>query len=290
MSDYVNASDVPWYSYRAEIEKVSIGSGVTNIGNNAFNGCANLTGATIAASVTAIGNYAFSNCANLALTALPSGVTTIGRAAFDSCTGLVRLSLPASLTTMGIGVFSACSGLKTLVFKGNAPTVSMSAFIGMANSGTLDYPSTADYSGVTAPALWAKTAYTVDIFTARPAPQSVLAGADATFSVAGSDPILPTDTTYRWQESANSGANWSDISNTGIYSGATTATLALTGVTLAENGNQYRCVAENAVYLSGVESGLIQHAGGQRSTHGELRARRAWPGGAQCHVCGRKRR
>lgn len=48
--------------------------------------------------------------------------------------------------------------------------------------------------------------------------------------------------TYQWQVSANSGGTWSNISNGGIYSGATTGTLTLTGATTAVNGNWYRAV------------------------------------------------
>ena len=38
MTDYTNSSPAPWYSYRSSITSVSIGCGVTRIGNNAFNG------------------------------------------------------------------------------------------------------------------------------------------------------------------------------------------------------------------------------------------------------------
>ena len=39
-----------------------------------------------------------------------------------------------------------------------------------------------------------------------------------------------------------SGGSFTNISNGGIYSGATTATLTLTGVTTSMNGNQYQCI------------------------------------------------
>jgi hypothetical protein len=56
---------------------------------------------------------------------------------------------------------------------------------------------------------------------------------------------------YQWQE--DTGGGFADIANGGIYSGATTATLTLTGVPLAKNGAVYRvlithpdnaCIAE----------------------------------------------
>jgi hypothetical protein len=47
---------------------------------------------------------------------------------------------------------------------------------------------------------------------------------------------------YQWQESTNGGSSFSDVSNGGIYSGATTATLQLTAATDAMHNNQYRVV------------------------------------------------
>ncbi|MEJ7682321.1 MAG: hypothetical protein WKG06_31620 [Segetibacter sp.] len=45
--------------------------------------------------------------------------------------------------------------------------------------------------------------------------------------------------TYQWQE--NSGSGWSNITDGGVYSGATSSKLNLTGVTYAMNGYQYKC-------------------------------------------------
>jgi hypothetical protein len=50
-----------------------------------------------------------------------------------------------------------------------------------------------------------------------------------------------TGLTYQWQESTDIGVTWSNVSNGGIYSGATSATLTLTNVSI-EDGYKYRCV------------------------------------------------
>ncbi|MFL9836264.1 hypothetical protein ABS768_02065, partial [Flavobacterium sp. ST-75] len=57
--------------------------------------------------------------------------------------------------------------------------------------------------------------------------------------------VTATDAdTYQWQISTNA-TTFSDISNGGIYSGATTATLNLTGLTSSVNQYFYRCVVSN---------------------------------------------
>ena len=49
---------------------------------------------------------------------------------------------------------------------------------------------------------------------------------------------------FQWQESTDGGTTWNDVVNGGVYAGATSETLALTGVTLAMSGNRYRCGVE----------------------------------------------
>jgi len=55
-----------------------------------------------------------------------------------------------------------------------------------------------------------------------------------------------TPTGYIWEVSSDGGINFTPITNGGIYSNATTATLALTGVNYGINGFKYRVSASNA--------------------------------------------
>ncbi len=70
--------------------------------------------------------------------------------------------------------------------------------------------------------------------TAQPSDSTICSGNNATFSVTASNAV-----SYQWQ--VNDGSGWSNLANTGIYSGATTATLTLTGATTTVSTNQYRC-------------------------------------------------
>ena len=73
-------------------------------------------------------------------------------------------------------------------------------------------------------------------FSAQPVPASISCGLNTSFSVTASG----TAVTYQWQE--NISGSWNNITNGGVYGGATTNTLTLTGVPPTYNGYQYRCV------------------------------------------------
>jgi hypothetical protein len=85
------------------------------------------------------------------------------------------------------------------------------------------------------------TVTTVPSITTNPISQSVLGGTNATFTAAASN----SPTSYSWEVSTNSGGSWSSVTNGGVYSGATTASLLITGATFAMNGYQYRAKATN---------------------------------------------
>jgi hypothetical protein len=67
-------------------------------------------------------------------------------------------------------------------------------------------------------------------------PAAFCPGGNTSFTVAASGSNL----TYQWQ--VNTGSGFTDISNGGIYSGATSTTLTLTNVPFANNGFTYQCI------------------------------------------------
>ena len=66
-------------------------TGVTTIGERAFEGCSGLTSITIPNSVTSIGTYAFDGCSGITSITIPNSVTSIGNKAFNSCLGLTKV-------------------------------------------------------------------------------------------------------------------------------------------------------------------------------------------------------
>lgn len=80
-------------------------------------------------------------------------------------------------------------------------------------------------------AIAADTALTIGT---QPADATTVSGA-ATFTV-----VAAGATSYQWQVRAATGGQFTNVTNAGIYSGATTDTLTLTGATLADSGKKYR--------------------------------------------------
>ncbi len=76
------------------------------------------------------------------------------------------------------------------------------------------------------------------VFTSHPASTSVTCGNNATFSVAATGSLL----TYTWQYRTTPTGVWIDVTNGGVFSGATTSTLTVSNVPGTFNGYQFRAL------------------------------------------------
>ena len=94
-----------------KLEDVDL-SGVTEIGNNAFYGCALLKSVDLS-SVIEIGNNAFQGCALFEEADL-SAATSIGNSAFNGAASLKKITLNNELTSLGNSAFNNCSSLATI--------------------------------------------------------------------------------------------------------------------------------------------------------------------------------
>ncbi len=77
---------------------------------------------------------------------------------------------------------------------------------------------------------------TLPAVTLQPHDSTICDGGDAAFIVNGTG----TGVTYQWQ--VNSGSGFVNLVNAGVYTGATTNTLQVTGAPALMNGYRYRCV------------------------------------------------
>ncbi len=151
-------TDYNGWLYGAQFSKLTIGNGVTKIGNYAFKDCSSLTSITIGNSVTSIGDGAFEDCTSLTSVyitdiaawckivflnayanplyyahnlylngelvtdlTIPDSVISIGDNAFYGCTSLTSITIPDSVTSIGRSAFSNCSRLAAVYCKPTTP-------------------------------------------------------------------------------------------------------------------------------------------------------------------------
>jgi Secretion system C-terminal sorting domain len=91
--------------------------------------------------------------------------------------------------------------------------------------------------------------------TTQPVSTGVCTLGNTTFTGAASGDGI----TYQWQVNAGgcTGATWTNISNGGVYSGATTGTLNITGATVALDGSAYRLVATGTCVPAAANSNCV---------------------------------
>lgn len=133
MTDYSNATDVPWASYkdsdedepvdyRSQIQKLRVEEGITTLGDYTCNHCVELVSASLPQTLESIGDRAFSGCAKLAdinpslnpeeasVSLSETSLQSIGDYAFNS-TALASVTFPETLLTIGDCAFLNCVSL-----------------------------------------------------------------------------------------------------------------------------------------------------------------------------------
>ncbi len=134
MTDFASIGVQPWKNYSSDITSVVIESGVTSIGQSAFEVCSGLRSVTFdgTPSLETIGNRAFYLCTNLKSIEIPASVKTIGQSAFEGCEGLTSITFASGslLTTIGESAFYNCSNtnLTSIVIPASVTTIGNTAF------------------------------------------------------------------------------------------------------------------------------------------------------------------
>ena len=149
----------------ASFDELQYFTGLSSIGNYAFENCSSLTSVTIGNSVTSIGGGAFSGCSGLTSVhisdiaawckisftsnysnplyyahhlylgeeeitdlVIPNSVTSIGVSVFSGCSGLTSVTIPNSVTSIGDGAFYSCSGLTSVTIPNSVTSIGQYAF------------------------------------------------------------------------------------------------------------------------------------------------------------------
>ena len=84
---------------------------VTAIAEKAF-AYSTLSSVSIGDGVTSIGDFAFYSCPNLVDVAIGNGVTSIGTSAFHWCNAMKTIIIGSSISSIGTSAFCDCSSLK----------------------------------------------------------------------------------------------------------------------------------------------------------------------------------
>lgn len=104
MEDWDSYWYTPWRNYYDDITSVVIESGVTTVGESAFQDCDALTSVKLPDGLTSIGDWAFDNCSGLESIELPDSLTSIGDWAFSEC-ALTTVKIPANVIYIGKWAF-----------------------------------------------------------------------------------------------------------------------------------------------------------------------------------------
>ena len=106
---------------------------LTNIGASAFKGCPLLTGGLVfPETLLIIGTSAFAGCSGFdGKLVLPNSLSTLGGNAFDGCSGLIdTLTIPSKIATVESTTFRGCSGFTTIIFPASVTAINGNAFNG----------------------------------------------------------------------------------------------------------------------------------------------------------------
>lgn len=159
--DLSNFTTIDKYVFKdaVNLSNVKLGSQITSISANLFNGCQSLTSISIPASVNEINNYAFANtglvtfdapnvtkyydnafqnCKQLSNVTLSDNTVELGKYVFSGCDSLETLELPDSITKIGLRAFEN-SGLKSIKLSSSLTTLENLLFDGCLYLSDVDF-------------------------------------------------------------------------------------------------------------------------------------------------------
>ena len=127
MPDYQNSSNSPFYN-NGSIKSISIGDGITAVGDRSFVTLNNLESLSLPEGLLTIGKYAFTECRLLTSVSFPDSLTAIKQGAFSDCAGFKAVVIPDKVTEVGADAFRSCYNIKTLNLSKSLKSIGEEAF------------------------------------------------------------------------------------------------------------------------------------------------------------------
>ena len=130
MPDYT-AEVAPWRAKDKKaknVKAISVESGITHIGSQAFQYCESVKSAWIADSVKSIGQAAFFNCKKMTSVRMPAELEEIEESTFDHCEALKSIVIPEGTEIIGNAAFNCCTSLEWVYIPASVTEIEDSAF------------------------------------------------------------------------------------------------------------------------------------------------------------------
>lgn len=117
-------------------------SSLTEISQEAFQDCVNLTNIELPSGIKEISHRAFQGCASLEKVIIPEGVTSLHTDVFYGCCSLKEVVLPSTLEVIDYGTFAGCSSLTSIIIPTGITKIASSTFTGCERLTEVSLPST----------------------------------------------------------------------------------------------------------------------------------------------------
>lgn len=249
----VTAATATSFQWQVSTDGGANWSNVSNGGvySGATSNTLNITGAT-----GAMNNYRYRVIAGVQCGSTTSTVATL---TVNVAPAITTHPSDVILCAGGNNTFSVAATGSNLTYQWqSSPTGCAGTFTNIAGATTSSYTVSGVTSGMTGtayrvvvsgsctPAVTSNCAVLTVItsvsITTQPVSTSVCVGSSTSFTAVGNG----TGVIYQWQVSTDGGANWTNVTNTGVYSGANTGTLNITGANVSMNNYQYRVQVSNS--------------------------------------------
>ena len=124
------------------IERITFPENFMYIGENSFEGCADLTTVNLPAGLREIRENAFADCTSLTTIVMPQGMDpVIGQWVFKNCDSLTDISFHTA-STIGQSMYQGCDGLTSLTIPQGVREIGFNAFSGCLNLSYVTVPET----------------------------------------------------------------------------------------------------------------------------------------------------